>query len=120
MTTKEFIEAFNKSGQTEKARLIVDNNLRDPGQHLICPLIGDAPYASIHILGYTQIRVGIWYVTKCDGSKVIMSAFRLHSSGVATYREFVKVAPNNRFTNSIRKKFIESFDYFVAPLCADN
>jgi len=120
MTTREFIEAFNKSEQREKAQLIVNNGLEDPSQHLIFPMPPNAPFDSIHILGYAKMRVGLWYVTMRSGKKTVMHAFRLHSSGKATYKEFVKYAQQNVFTTSIREKFVESFEHLVAPLHADN
>ena len=119
MNTQAFIKTFNKGGQQQKSKLIIDNDLREPTQHLILALTENAPYEAFHILGFAKMRAGIWYAATRDGKRIPMTAFELHPSGAKTFSEWAVLVPIN-FAEAHKEMFIAAFDNLVLPKHADN
>lgn len=119
MNTKQFIKAFNKGNQHDKSILIFKHHLKDPTQHLAIELKDNGPYTHFHILAFSTIRAGFWYVATKDNRRILMTAFPLYPDGEQTFKEWAINVPIN-FAESIRELFVQTFEHLVLPQYVSN
>jgi hypothetical protein len=120
ITTKQFIERFNKGNARDRADLFIELDLKEANQHIAMKMPPKADCASVHILGYAKIRAGIWYMKNREGERILGSAFWLYPEGERTFNAWVKTVPSKKWGESLKEEIIQAFENIVMPECMSN
>ena len=119
MTSTVFINRFNKGNVRDRAELFTELDLKQADQHMEMKMPSEAECVSVHILAYTKVRAGVWYIKDHQGERLPVAAFPLHTEGERTFDEWLKTVPG-KWGEKLKDEIVKAFDKIVLPECVSN
>lgn len=123
MTTREFIDKWNKGNHSDRVALVNELGLQDKYHEPMTVPTSDGGYiASYHFLAFPHLRAGAWYAKDINGVSGYLQAFRLYPRGMQTWNSFNKVITeaNRKWVPGFKAQFCVAYDGVVAEEAADN
>lgn len=120
ITTEVFITRFNKGNARDRADLFTELDLKQADQHMCMKMPPEAECASVHIMAYTRIHAGVWYIKNKQGERILGSAFRLYPEGERTFNAWLETVPGGKWGKDLKEQFVQAFENIVMPEHANN
>lgn len=119
MTSTTFITRFNNGDAKERVQLFIELDLKQADQHMEMKMPAEAECVSVHILAYTKVRAGVWYIKDHQGERLPVAAFPLYPEGERTFNEWYKTVPGT-WGEKLKDQIVKAFDKIVTPEYVDN
>lgn len=120
MTTEQFIEAINNPNRLKLTKILADKEMREPQIYLEMRMPEEALCSSVHIMGFTKVRAGVWYLKEKSGNVLPGGAFKLYPEGTRTFAAWAKTVPSQEWAKKIEQDFVTTFEGAVDPDFVDN
>jgi hypothetical protein len=114
MTSTAFINRFNNGNARDRADLFTELDLKQADQHMEMRMPAEAECVSVHILAYTKVRAGVWYIKNHQGERLPVAAFPLYPEGERTFNAWLSTVPG-RWGEKLKDEIIQAFDKIVMP-----